>query len=298
MNTELALARAFCAEYPEEVARFLELSSVEASAGVLGSLDVSDAANVVASIMPPAAAGALSALEPKLAAAILDALDTRVAADILFRAAPAVREALFAELPAARAQQMKTMTEYGPDCAGGRLDPRAPAMLETLSIAEVFERVRAFPAGALNYVYAVDSERRLTGVLSIRELMLAAPETPLGLVMTRDPEALLAEDSLDMIARHPGWKRRHALPVVDRDRRFLGALRYSTFRAIEAELGESVSGPNANQTASALAELCTLGTSAMARFIAASLALEPFAGRMSAPELADSTRDSSRGSAP
>jgi hypothetical protein len=34
-------------------------------------------------------------------------------------------------------------------------------------------------------------------------------------------------------------------------------------------------GPDADQTASALAELCAVGASAMARFIGAALALEP-----------------------
>ena len=68
------------------------------------------------------------------------------------------------------------------------------------------------------------------------------------------------------------WRRWQ--PVIDRDRRFLGALRYSTFRAIETELGQAASGPSADQTASALAELCALGASAMTRFIGATLTLE------------------------
>jgi hypothetical protein len=65
------------------------------------------------------------------------------------------------------------------------------------------------------------------------------------------------------------------LPVIDRERRLLGALRYSTFRAIETELGQAASGPDTDQTASALAELCAVGASAMTRFIGAALALEP-----------------------
>ena len=89
----------------------------------------------------------------------------------------------------------------------------------------------------------------------MRELMLAPPEAPLGTIISRDPEVLFAHDPLPVIARHAGWKRNHALPVVDRDRRFLGALRYSTFRAIESELGQAAAGPDSDQTASALAEL-------------------------------------------
>jgi Mg/Co/Ni transporter MgtE len=167
------------------------------------------------------------------------------------------------------------MTEYGPRRAGGRLDPRAPALPEALSVSEVFERLRAYPVGVMHYVYSIDDERRLTGVINMRELMLAPMEAPLGTLVARNPEALFAHDPLEVIARHAGWKRNHALPVIDRDRRFLGALRYSTFRAIETELGQAAAGPDADQTASALAELCAVGASAMTRFIGAALALEP-----------------------
>jgi Mg/Co/Ni transporter MgtE len=127
----------------------------------------------------------------------------------------------------------------------------------------------------MHYVYAIDAERRLTGVINMRELMLAPTDAPLGTVITRNPETLFAHDPLDVVARHAGWKRNHALPVVDRNRRFLGALRYSAFRAIETELGQAAAGPNVDQTASSLAELCAVGASAMTRFIGAALSLEP-----------------------
>jgi Mg/Co/Ni transporter MgtE len=161
---------------------------------------------------------------------------------------------------------------------------------ETLSVAQVMERLRAQPEGVMHYVYAIDEERRLTGVINMRELMLAPPEAPLSTIMTRDPEALFAHDSLEVVVLHAGWKRNHALPVVDRDGRLLGALRYSTFRAIETELGQAAVGPSADQTASALAELCALGATAMTRFIGAALALEGPAPER--PEPPPSTRRS------
>jgi hypothetical protein len=57
----------------------------------------------------------------------------------------------------------------------------------------------------------------------------------------------------------------HALPVVDAADRFLGAIRYATFRALETELGHSLSGPDPSRTANALAELLWVGTLAAVR---------------------------------
>lgn len=269
------LVRAFAAAHPEEVARFIERLPPEGAAEVLGALDAESAANVLSRAVPLIAAHSLARLDEKSGGEILEAAHPTLAADLLFRLDNATRTRLLESVTPARAADLTKMTQYGPRCAGGRLDPRAPALPETLSVSEVLERLRAYPAGVMHYVYAIDADRRLTGVLNMRELMLAPTEAPFGTVITRNPEALFAHDPLDVIVRHAGWKRNHALPVIDRNRRFLGALRYSTFRAIETELGQAAAGPNADQTASSLAELCAVGASAMTRFIGAALSLEP-----------------------
>lgn len=275
MNAEVLLVRAFAAAHPDEVARFIERLPPEESAEVLGSLELESAAEVLSRAAPLIAAISLSRLDTEVGGPLLEACHPSLAAGLLFRMDHATRARLLGAVSPTRAEDLKRMTDYGPRRAGGRLDPRAPALAETLSVAEVFERLRAYPAGVMHYVYAIDAERRLTGVVNMRELMLASPAAPLGTIVTRDPETLFAHDPLEVIARHAGWKRNHALPVIDRERRLLGALRYSTFRAIETELGQAASGPDTDQTASALAELCAVGASAMARFVGAALALEP-----------------------
>jgi hypothetical protein len=55
------------------------------------------------------------------------------------------------------------------------------------------------------------------------------------------------------------------MPVVDAAGRFLGVIRYSQLRAIEAELGSAPAPGRGAGTAAALAELFWLGSSAMAR---------------------------------
>jgi len=274
VSAEIPLVRAFAATSPDEVARFIERLPPDAAAEVLAVLEIESAAEVLSRTVPLIAAHALARLPPQQGSELLEASHPTLAADLLFRLERATRTRLLDEVSPARAEELKRMTEYGPRRAGGRLDPRAPAFPETFSVADVFERLRAYPAGMMHYVYSIDADRRLTGVVNMRELMLAPPEAPLGTIISRDPEVLFAHDPLPVIARHAGWKRNHALPVVDRDRRFLGALRYSTFRAIESELGQAAAGPDSDQTASALAELCAVGASAMTRFIGAALTLE------------------------
>ncbi len=283
MSATLLLVRAFAAADPDEVARCIERLPPNQGAEVLGALEVESAASVLSRAAPLMAAAALARLDAQAAGEILEACHPKLAADVLFRMDRTTRVRFLEAVSPARAEDLRRMTDFGPHVAGGRLDPRAPALPETLSVSQVFERLRASPGGVMHYVYAIDSERRLTGVVNMRELMLADAEAPLGTVIFRGPEVLFADDPLEVIARHAGWKRNHALPVIDRDHRLLGALRYSTFRAIETELGQAASGPDADQTASALADLCVLGASAMTRFIGATLALEGPAHRTEPP---------------
>lgn len=275
MSADIPLVRAFAAQSPDDVARFLERLPPDEAAEILAVLELESAAEVLARTVPLIAAHALARLEARLGGELLEALHPSLAAELLLRLERPTRARLLDEVSPQRAEELKRMTEYGPRRAGGRLDPRAPALPETLSVAEVFERLRAYPAGVMHYVYSIDEDRHLTGVVNMRELMLAPTTVPLGTIIKRDPEVLYAHDGLQVIARHAGWKRNHALPVIDREGRFLGALRYSTLRAIETELGQVAAGPDADQTASALAELCAVGASAMTRFIGAALTLEP-----------------------
>jgi magnesium transporter len=280
MSAETLLLRSYIARHPDEVARLVEQLAPGAFAEVLAALAADEAAQIAVRAMPLAAALALAELSPELAAAIVLEMVPRDATVIMLRLAAADRERIYRALPGARADMLRTLTEHGSARAGGRMDPRVPMLPEGLPIADVLDRVRAAPEGALDYVYAVDGALRLSGVINLRELLGARPTATLAEVMTRSPQALFADDPLEAIAAHPAWKRLHALPVVDRDGRLLGALRYSAFRAVEAELGERL-GMRDTQLTAALVELFAVGVASVTRMagttVEASATTEPAA---------------------
>jgi magnesium transporter len=271
MSTEEALARAYAEEHPEEVARIFERMPPAEGGRLLAALGPSSASAVLAGADPSASARALWELSLERAAALLEVLDPRAAVDALRQMEDERRTELLASLAPGRSTLLAVLSRYAPNTAGGRLDPRAPAFFEELPASEVLERLVANPYSTLHYLYAVDGERRLTGVSNLRQLTLAERTAPLSAFMVREPSALEAGDSLAVVVRHPGWMKHHALPVVDPGRRFLGAIRYATFRAIEAELGRALSGPDLNDAAGALAELCAIGASAVTRIATAAL---------------------------
>jgi magnesium transporter len=72
------------------------------------------------------------------------------------------------------------------------------------------------------YLYALDGENRLQGVVPVRRLLLGKPETPVREIMVRDVIALRADatllDACDLFLFH----KLLALPIIDDERRMLG----------------------------------------------------------------------------
>jgi magnesium transporter len=271
VSAVLALASAYATAHPSEVARLLESASDVERADLLSALDADAAAQVLAATTPRCAAEALSRLSKEDAARVIEALDPHAAAVLLLRLPRVEAPTLLEPLSPVRSAQLRMLLQYGPACAGGRVDPRALGVPGSLTVAEALRRVLREPDGVLYYVYVLDDVQRLVGVANLRELMRAPGDSQVEAIMVRDPDRLQADDPLERIARHAAWQRVHALPVVDGGGRFLGALRYAVFRAIEAELGQAVSGPDARRSASALAELYGLGANALLHLASISL---------------------------
>lgn len=271
MSALVALARAYAKAHPTEVARLLESAADTERAALLLALDEATAARVLAATTPRFAAEALARLPRETAARITAELDPRAAAILLLRLPEEDASATLELVPQARRAQLRTLLGYGPSRAGGRVDPRAVSVPESLAVEEALRWVLREADGVLYYVYVVDEAQRLTGVLNLRELMSAAGDARVDALMRKDPDRLNADDTLERIARHPGWRRAHALPVVDGSGRFLGALRYSAFRAIETELRQAASGPDPARSASALAELYGLSANAILQWASAAL---------------------------
>jgi magnesium transporter len=93
-----------------------------------------------------------------------------------------------------------------------------------LTAAATIDRLRELEPDAetIYYVYVVDAASHLVGVLSLRDLIVAPPSTPIGEVMIEEPVAvdLLADrdDVAGIVARY----NLLAVPVIDAEHRLVG----------------------------------------------------------------------------
>lgn len=271
MMSGLNVCRRFARWHPVDAARALEgLPGDEVAA--LFEEDPAIGLLTVGEMMPTAAADCLAAMRPAAAAPVLSALRPDMAADLLRRMDPAARATVLGMLEPDQADPLRTLLRFREGTAGALLDPRALAFPETVTVGEASRRLRRSAGDMLYYLYVVDDARRLTGVLDVRELLTARAGAPVSAVMHADVVRLRASADRAAILSHPGWRRFHALPVVDGDGVLLGAIRYQTFRRLEEQSATQEARRDPFETARALGELYWLGVTGMLEGLAATAA--------------------------
>lgn len=145
-------------------------------------------------------------------------------ADLLMEFSLEERRELLVLLDDSTRREVNALLAYSEDEAGGLMNPRFARVRPEMTVEEAIRYVRrqAPNLETIYYVYVLDGEQRLLGVVSFRELLLAPGEKPLHEVMHEDvitvPEELDQEAVARVIAQHDIL----AVPVVDAERRVKG----------------------------------------------------------------------------
>lgn len=158
--------------------------------------------------------------------------------DIVDKMSPDDRARLFDELPAKivrrllaqlspqERQATNLLLGYGEDTAGRIMTPEYISLKENLTIEETLERIRglANASEVIYYLYVTDSSRHLTGIVSLRDLVISSPDQTLGEIMTRDVVCVNTDTDQEDVARMIQRYDLLALPVVDREQRLVGVV--------------------------------------------------------------------------
>ena len=156
--------------------------------------------------------------------------------DIVDKMSPDDRVRLFDELPAKvvrrllaqlspqERQATAQLLGYEADTAGRIMTPEYISLKESLTLGETLERIRSLASTTetIYYVYVTDAERHLSGIVSLRDLVVSPPEQTLGEVMSRDAVCVHTDTDQEDVARLIQRYDFLAVPVVDREHRLVG----------------------------------------------------------------------------
>jgi magnesium transporter len=251
------LAETMLRAHPARAALVLEAQAPDAAVALLADGDEGTLAEVLRRISPQRSRQALEALPPARAAKLLERLELDESARLLRLLDDTVRSEVLAALEPRSARPVRALLGFREGTAGALMDPRVLALPQGVTAGEAFERVRADPSHARYNLYVIDDQQHLVGALNLRELFLADPARTLGELMVPTPHRLPADAPASEVVSHPGWKEIHALPVVDTEGRYLGAIRYRKLRELEQALLAGRSDDH--DTSAALGQLFAAG---------------------------------------
>jgi magnesium transporter len=212
--------------HPADIADIVEQLNPQQRAEVIEALDVETAADTIEEMEDEERAAVIDSLDEERAADILEEMDPDEAADVLGDLSDEKSEDLLEHMEPEEAADVKELLAYGDETAGGLMTPDYIAIQATMTCEQTIERLRelAPKAETIYYVYVLDDDERLVGVISLRDLIVADPETHIADVMVQSVRYVHTNDHLDEIARTINRYNLLALPVVDDDEKLAGII--------------------------------------------------------------------------
>ncbi|GIU91383.1 MAG: magnesium transporter MgtE [Acidimicrobiia bacterium] len=211
--------------HPGDAADILEALSGEVAAELLTELDTDDAAELLEELRDDLAADLLLDLPVTDAAEVLAEMSPEEAADVLAKIEdPETVESLLELLPDEEATEVRQLLAYPPDSAGGLMTTDIAVLPVGMTAGEAIERLRVLHEELENmsYVYIVDEQGRLEGVLSFRDLVFLRPGAGLDEAMIRNPVAVHTHTDREEVAELIRRYHLAALPVVDDEGKLVG----------------------------------------------------------------------------
>ncbi len=212
--------------HPADIADIVEQLSPQEGAEVIEGLDTESAADVMAETETETQIAIMSHLDPETQADILEEMEPDEAADVLEALPDKLSDALLEQMEPEDAEDVKELMAYDQDTAGGLMTTELVAISGDLTCSQTIDRLRemAPKAETIYYVYVVDSEERLIGVLSLRDLIIAPPQTVVSEIIVHNVIHVYVEDHADQVAQIVGRYNLLAVPVVSDDEKLLGII--------------------------------------------------------------------------
>ena len=211
---------------PQQLARIVAELSKQEGAEVLTSLGEEQAADTLEELSTERQAQLLSAMTVEQAADLIEEMEPDEAADVLAKV-PAPRQAeLLDEMEAPESEAVRRLLEYDEDSAGGIMTTNVLTIAPDRPVSEALTvyQTREDAPDFSYYFFVVDAANVLVGVLSMRQVLIAPPGALVREVMTRDPVAVAPDDEPQHVAERIAEYNLLAIPVVDEDGRFVGAI--------------------------------------------------------------------------
>lgn len=190
-------------------------------------LDIEKAADLMEYLSPQIQVELLGDIDEEVASRIITKLPHDAAADVLGDMEEDESETYLDKLPHKFSEEVRELLTYNEDTAGGIMNPVVLTVNSDMSVQDVLNHIRIKAEEdnmELYYVYVVDKQNHLLGVVSLRKLLTSPITQKVEDIMISDIVRLHVDDYSDYIIDEFMKYQYNALPVVDLYNRLKGMI--------------------------------------------------------------------------
>lgn len=210
--------------HPSDLADIMEEMGQHSRASVFSSLDEEKAADVLEELEPHAQIHIIDSLPIEKAADVIEKMPANEAADLLDVLEEEKAELLLNEMEKETSAEVRELLEYEDHMVGSLMTTEVLAFNEFNTVEQVINefRTKRPEAEELYNLFVTNAENELIATFSLRDLVIAQPDTALHQIMETNIVYLQDEQNIDEIAELMEKYDLLAVPVVDKNHQLQG----------------------------------------------------------------------------
>jgi len=193
---------------------FSDLDDID-QAAILPQLDIPVTADLLEELEDEEAASVANGLPTELLADVLDEMEPDEAADVLGDLSPIRAAEALAEME--EAADVIPLLGHPDETAGGLMTTSYIAVRPEMTASQAIDFLRQVEPNEETpyYIYVIDQNDLLVGIIGMRELIVATPEDEIQTFMDREVISATTTDDQEQVARLMARYDLAAMPVVD-----------------------------------------------------------------------------------
>jgi len=227
--------------HPADLAEIYEQLDDSQQDLLIQRLDIETTADLLEELDDDDVLEAIEDLPPDHLADLLDEMEPDEAADLLGDLPPAQAQAVLGQME--DADEVLPLLGYPDESAGGLMTTSFVALRRQTTAEQAIQFLREVsPTSEIPYyLYVIDRDRRLKGVIGFRELVIANPGTTMQEIMDPDVISAYVDDDQEEVARTMTRYSLAAIPVIDASERLIGVITHDDIlEVIEEEATEDI----------------------------------------------------------
>lgn len=159
-------------------------------------------------------------------AKIMDMMDNDDLATLFHEMEPKIKEAFLSKMDEEESTAVRDLMKYEAETAGRIMTNRFVWIPSHYTVMEVVAKLKSFAeiAETINYLYVIDGDKKLVGVVSYRDLILADANEKIEDIMFSRVISVSADTDQEEVANIIGRYDFLAVPVIEEDGTLVGII--------------------------------------------------------------------------